>query len=97
MIRPYHKIGRTLTIFGLVAQSLGILFLTFPKISPGAATDLLLEWFWIPSTVVLLTGLAFYAKAKRRNPWLSLLAFLSVIGVAVLVAMHDRSDPEELK
>jgi hypothetical protein len=45
----------------------------------------------ILGTLLLLVGLAYYAKAKGRSPWWCLLAFLSLIGLIVLACLEDRS------
>ena len=42
-------------------------------------------------TVLLLVGLAFYAKAKGRHPAWCLFAFLSIIGLIVLASLKDRA------
>ena len=42
-------------------------------------------------TVLLLIGLAFYAKAKGRHPAWCLMAFLSLIGLIVLALLKDKA------
>ncbi len=48
-------------------------------------------------TALLLTGLAYYAKAKGRSPWWCLFAFLSLIGLIVLACLKDQSSSSQLK
>ena len=47
-------------------------------------------------TVLLMVGLAFYAKAKGRSPAWCLMGFLSLIGLIVLACLKDLA-PEEAK
>ena len=42
-------------------------------------------------TILLLIGLAFYAKAKGRHPAWCLMAFLSLIGLIVLACLKDKA------
>lgn len=46
-------------------------------------------------TALLLVGLAYYAKAKKRSPWWCLFAFLSCLGLIVLACLKDLDDGKE--
>lgn len=50
----------------------------------------------LAGTVLLIVGLAFYAKAKGRSPAWCLMGFLSIIGLIVLACLKDLA-PEESK
>lgn len=65
---------------GLLLQTAGL----FVKTPIGAAAQLV-------GTVLLLVGLAFYAKAKGRHPAWCLMAFLSLIGLIVLACLKDKA------
>ncbi len=42
-------------------------------------------------TALLLVGIAYYAKAKGRHPVWCLLAFLSLIGLLLLLFLKDKA------
>jgi len=42
-------------------------------------------------TVLLIVGLAFYAKAKGRSPAWGLMGLLSIIGLIVLALLKDHA------
>ncbi|MBE3098350.1 MAG: DUF4190 domain-containing protein [Planctomycetes bacterium] len=51
---------------------------------------------WLASlvgTVLLMVGLAYYARAKGRSPAWCLLGFLSIVGLIVLGVLKDKSSP----
>lgn len=41
-------------------------------------------------SILLLVGLAFYAKGKGRHPAWCLLGFLSIIGIIILACLKDK-------
>ena len=48
-------------------------------------------------TIILLIGFVFYSKAKGRNVLWSLLAILSIVGVAIMFILKDLSiRPEKI-
>jgi hypothetical protein len=46
-------------------------------------------------TVLLIVGLAYYAKAKGRSAAWCLMGFLSIIGLIVLACLKDRAKEGE--
>ena len=54
--------------------------------SPEAVGFLIL----LVSTILLIVGLSFYAKAKGHHPAFGLLGFLSIIGLIILAIMPDK-------
>lgn len=76
--------GILLQIGGRVAQEMGG---TEAMAAAGLAAALL-------GTVLLMVGLAYYAKAKGRHPAWCLMAFLSIIGLIVLAVLKDQSAEE---
>ena len=48
-------------------------------------------------SVLLIIGLAYYAKAKGRHSAWALMGLLSLIGVLVLALLRDRSGDLELR
>ena len=78
MIRKYNNISLALGIPGIVAQIAGHLM----------RQPLVL----IVGTVLLMVGLAYYAKAKGRSPAWCLMGFLSIIGLLVLASLKDLGE-----
>jgi hypothetical protein len=88
MIAQYNSKSLAYGIPGIILQLGGnIVARTSENLSTvgiGAAIALL-------GTVLLLIGLAFYAKAKGRSPVWCLMAFLSLIGLLVLTLLKDKA------
>ena len=42
-------------------------------------------------TILLITGLSYYARAKGQNPWYGALAVLSWLGYLILALLPDKS------
>jgi len=59
--------------------------------SPPAITRLVV----LLGTVLLIIGLAYYAKAKGRHPAWCLMGFLSIIGLIVLACLKDKAPGEK--
>lgn len=90
MIESYNRKSFIFGIPGIILQVAGN-FMRNPEgmiTSPGALISLC-------GTVLLMIGLAFYAKAKARHPVWCLFAFLSLIGLLVLALLKDRSQASE--
>ena len=81
MIKRYNHISFAWGIPGIVLQIGGHLI--------GQPLVLLL------GTVLLVVGLAYYAKAKGRSPAWCLMAVLSLIGLFVLARLKDRAKEGE--
>jgi hypothetical protein len=77
MITKYNNVSLAFGIPGIVLQLVG-------AFAPSVLVQLL-------GTALLIVGLAYYAKAKGRNPAWCLFAFLSIIGLIVLACLKDRS------
>ena len=84
MIQRYNSISLATGIPGLVLQIAGNVMIRGQGESAGMPVALI-------GTVLLMVGLAYYAKAKGRNPAWCLMAFLSLIGLIVLACLKDRS------
>jgi len=50
---------------------------------------------YVVGTGLLIAGLIYFAKAKGRSPAWGALAFLSFIGLVVLVALKDNASDDE--
>ncbi|RPJ30974.1 MAG: hypothetical protein EHM35_12395 [Planctomycetaceae bacterium] len=86
MIAKYNRLSFVFGVPGIVMQIAGN-FQRGPDglmTLPGAGLVLL-------GTVLLMIGLAYYAKAKGRSPAWCLMALLSIIGLLVLAWLKDRS------
>ena len=81
MLKKYYRFSLCLGIPG-VALQMGGFALDTPK-GYLALT--------VAGTVLLTIGLAYYAKAKGRHRVLCLTAFLSIIGVIILLYLRDNS------
>jgi len=77
MIKRYNNISLAWGIPGLIVQ-----------IGGWVADQPLLA---ILGTILLIVGLAYYAKAKGYHPIWCLLGFLSIIGWIILGLMKDRA------
>jgi hypothetical protein len=80
MIARYNNYSLALGIPGLLIQ-IGGLVAQRPPIT-------------LVGTVLLMAGLAFYAKAKGRSPAWCLMGFLGLIGLIVLALLKDQA-PEK--
>ncbi len=80
MIKQYNNISLAVGIPGLIVQLYGR-FQGMPLVS-------------IIGTVLFMVGLAYYAKAKGRNPAWCLMALLSIIGLIVLACLKDLEKEE---
>lgn len=92
MIARYNHKSLAFGIPGLVLQIAGNMAAQRPEASNAVSngtTAMLL------GTVLLMVGLAFYAKAKGRNPAWCLMAFFSFIGLLVLAMLKDMSPKDE--
>lgn len=77
MIAKYNNISLTCGIPGIILQIAGRLI--------GQPVVI------IAGTVLLMVGLAYYAKAKGRSPAWCLMGFLSLVGLIVLACLKDCS------
>ena len=77
MIKRYNNISLAFGVPGLLLQIAG-----------GVMHQPLIV---IPGTVLLMIGLAYYAKAKGRHPAWCLMGFLSIIGLIILALLKDRA------
>ena len=85
MIARYNNISLLLGVPGLILQIAGNVMRTNPENETIGAIALL------SGTVLLIGGLAMYAKAKGRSPAWGLMGFLSIIGLIVLAMLQDRA------
>jgi len=81
MIKKYNNISLAWGIPGIVMQIAGNVI--------GNLLVLLV------GTILLMVGLAYYAKAKGRSPAWCLMGFLSLIGFIVLACLKDFEKQEE--
>lgn len=88
MIAEYNRQSFIYGVPGIVLQIGGRIVTVMAEngtmIAAGVVTT-------VVGTLLLLVGLAFYAKAKGRHPAWCLMAFLSIIGLIVLALLKDRS------
>ena len=89
MIARYNNISLAWGIPGIILQMVGQIMRTLPD--PQVRGSLVL----LVGTVLLLVGLAYYAKAKGRNPAWCLMAFLSLLGLIVLACLKDFAPQEK--
>jgi len=71
---------------GIILQTVGWIAINSTK-DPGTAA--LYRTVLLVGTVLLIFGLAFYAKAKGRHPAWGLMGLLSLIGIIVLGCLKD--------
>lgn len=97
MIARYNNISLALGVPGLALQVVGNVLWQQNRANPYAGIG-----FTVAGTVLLIAGLAFYAKAKGRSEVWCLMGFLSIIGFIVLGCLEDlttrrrrRSDDDD--
>ncbi len=85
MIKRYNNLSLALGIPGLLMQIAGRFVGNTPQqLLLGALVQLV-------GTVLLIVGLAFYAKAKGRSAAWGLMGLLSIIGLIVLALLKDEA------
>ena len=93
MIARYNKLSLAWGVPGIILQIVGeIMRTSSPQEGVGKllAGDPVIGFLvTLAGTVLLLVGLAYYAKAKGRSPAWSLMAFLSLVGLIVLACLKD--------
>jgi hypothetical protein len=92
MIAHYNRKSLAYGIPGLVLQIGGSFVEQFCTTPAAAGIDKIVT---LIGTVLLLVGLAFYAKAKQRHPAWCLMACLSIIGWIVLAGLEDKAPDGE--
>ncbi len=89
MIQRYNNLSFLFFVPGIIAQIAGIFLV---KKSPSL--EVLAAILLIAGTAGAITGYAFYAKAKGRNPLWGLAGCLGIPGLLILAVLKDRSgDP----
>jgi len=89
MVKRYNNISLCFGVPGLILQILGFI-LRSPQRHADGKVPATVFLILLAGTVLLLIGLAYYAKAKGRHPAWCLLAFLSIIGLVVLGCLRDK-------
>jgi hypothetical protein len=85
MIARYNKLSFGFGIPGIILQIVGQLVRLSPERETIGSLTLLV------GTVLLMIGLAYYAKAKGRSPAWCLMGFFSLIGLIVLACLKDKA------
>jgi hypothetical protein len=92
MVKRYNNLSFLYFIPGMIAQLAG-LFLKGPE-DAAEPPPVLAFVLLLGGTALCITGFAYYAKAKGRNPAWGAFGFLGIIGLLVLASLKDRSgDP----
>ena len=78
MIKRYNNISLLSGVPGLILQIAGRV-INEPLVM-------------LVGTILLMIGLAYYAKAKGRHPAWCLMGFLSIIGLIVLACLKDHEE-----
>jgi hypothetical protein len=99
MIAEYNRKSFYWGIPGIIVQSIGFIAVmgyyasTDPmSVEPEPMLVILMRLVTFAGAVLLLVGLSYYAKAKGRNPFWCLFAFVPCfIGIIVLACLKDRT------
>lgn len=95
MIKRYNRISLAWGIPGIVLQFVG-LGIGQPQIVLQIGGQAIVQPLVLTlGTVLLVVGLAYYAKAKGRSAAWCLMGFLSLIGLFVLACLKDRAKEGE--
>ena len=97
MIKKYNNISLAVGIPGLLLPIIGPLICANLPGMGGLILLIVNVLFVLIGTVLLLIGLAYYAKAKGRSSWWCLMASLWLIGLIVLACLKDKAIAEEAK
>jgi hypothetical protein len=90
MKKKENNISLLLGVPGLILQIAGY-FVTSAAQQQGAPT-LIGNGLTLVGTILLISGLCFYAIAKGRSPLWGLMGLLSCIGLLVLAVLKDKSN-----
>jgi len=85
MIARYNNLSLALGIPGIILQVAGNVMRGNPANEAGGSLVIVM------GTVLLIGGLAMYAKAKGRSPAWGPTGFLSLIGLIVLALLKDHA------
>lgn len=85
MIARYNNISLALGAPGIILQIVGIVIATKPERESLGRSVMAL------GSLLLVAGLAMYAKAKGRSPAWGLMGLLSWIGLIVLAMLKDNT------
>lgn len=101
MIQRFNRASLYWGVPGVVLQILGVLIQVAHRIWGPPNTEIWIGMFLLMiGTLLLLVGLAYYAKAKGRSPAWCLLAFLGLPGwiamVLILSSLPDLSEGQRL-
>jgi len=89
MITRYNNLTNLFFIPGIIAQGAGSILMYENKLAePLRILALLLS---IGGTLMAVTGLTYYAKAKGRSPLWGVAGFISLLGLLLLAVLKDRS------
>jgi hypothetical protein len=88
MVKSHHRMSLILGLPGIVFQVVGLYLL----IATGNNRAQVLVLIGLG---LLISGLAYYAKAKAHTPWLGLLGLFSLVGLIVLALLPDDSFEED--
>jgi hypothetical protein len=88
MIARYNRLSFVYGVPGIVMQIAGNFMAGFGQ---GALASLGV-FFMLFGTVLLMIGLAYYAKAKGQSWAWCAAAFLSILGLLLLLLLQDKSE-----
>ncbi len=92
MIKRYNNVSLLCFIPGMIAQVAGLIMMD--NAQAPAPNRLLALGLLIGGTVLSITGVAYYAKAKGKSAMWGLAGFLGLPGLLLLASFKDRSgDP----
>ena len=84
---PKKKYNRLSLLFGVP----GIILQLLPSALGEAQNSSLANGAYFLGIILLIAGLAFYAKSKNRSGWWGLLGLINIVGILVLAVLKDRS------
>jgi len=88
MIAKYNRLSFMYGVPGIVLQIGGYFIAAFSQSGPASLAILFVPF----GTIFLLAGLAYYAKAKGQSSAWCVAAFLSILGLLLLLLLEDKSD-----
>jgi hypothetical protein len=93
MIARYNRWSFVFGVPGVTLQIVGRLMMMHASQQGGPTPS---AWLWygamVLGTVLLMIGLAYYAKAKGQSFAWCIAAFLSILGLLLLLLLEDRSE-----
>lgn len=90
MDQRLNKVSLLWGLPGIILQWVGFAVGQVAEVEADLGLALVALAMQLTGTIALIVGLAFYAKAKGRNPAWGLLGLLTILGIIALALLKDH-------